>query len=82
MQPTEVVFVIERSEIQSGIIIYTTKNCPDCKVLKELLKENNIEFEEKDLENKNNMADLVMENIATQSAPIIKIGNLFFELSR
>lgn len=64
------------------IIIYTTKNCPDCKALKAFLDANNIEYEEKNLENENVMADLVMENIASQSAPIIKIGNSFFKLAR
>jgi len=61
------------------MIVYSTRNCPKCKALKRQLKKLGIEFTEKDLNNTEVMATLVMNNIHILSAPAIQIGNMVFE---
>ena len=59
---------------QSGrIVVYTSSGCPRCAMLKEWLKSREKEFEEKDLENVDVMADLVMRNAVVLSAPALEV---------
>uniref|UniRef100_A0A6M3J476 Putative glutaredoxin n=1 Tax=viral metagenome TaxID=1070528 RepID=A0A6M3J476_9ZZZZ len=61
------------------IIVYSTKQCPRCERLKQLLKEEKIPFEEKSLDDTDVMADLHMRNAAILQAPALEIGELLFE---
>lgn len=57
----------------SRIVVYTSSGCPRCAMLKEWLKSREKEFEEKDLENVDVMADLVMRNAVVLSAPALEV---------
>jgi len=63
---------------ESRIVVYTTTGCPRCNMLKEWLKNRNDEFEEKDLDDVDTMAELVMRNEVVLSAPVIEVrGTLY-----
>lgn len=55
------------------IIVYTSEGCPRCTLLKEWLKDQNAEFEEKNLDDVNVMTDLVMRNFVVLSAPALEV---------
>lgn len=55
------------------IVVYTSSGCPRCAMLKEWLKSREKEFEEKDLENVDVMADLVMRNAVVLSVPALEV---------
>lgn len=62
------------------LTVYTTPNCPRCKLLKEWLKSKGINFEEKNLEDSEVMADLIIRNIYVMSAPALEIcGKVYGE---
>lgn len=61
------------------MIIYSTTDCPRCKALKKALKKLGVAFTEKNLDDTDIMADLVMQNITILSAPALQIGKLVFE---
>jgi len=56
------------------LTVYTTPNCPRCKMLKEWLKSKGVEFEEKNLDDSEVMADLIVRNIYILSAPALEVG--------
>jgi glutaredoxin len=62
----------------SRIVVYTSSGCTRCAMLKEWLKSREREFEEKDLENVDVMADLVMRDAVILSAPALEIEETFF----
>ena len=62
-----------------GIIIYSTKQCPNCKRLKGNLNKNNIEYTELDLDNIEVAASLILRNIWVQSAPLLEINGMIFK---
>jgi len=62
----------------SDIVVYSRKDCPNCKMLKEALIEKGIMFEERDLDNTNVYAELVMRDIHILSAPAIEIKGIMF----
>jgi len=55
------------------IVVYTSSECPKCALLKRWLKDRNADFEEKNLEDVDVMADLVMRNIVVLSAPALEV---------
>jgi len=57
------------------IVVYTSNGCHKCTVLKEWLKTSNRYFEERNLENVDVMAELVMRNIVVLSAPVLEIDD-------
>jgi glutaredoxin len=63
-----------------GIVVYTTNGCTRCDMLKKWLKNKDASFEEKNLEDSEVMADLVMRNFVVLSAPAIEVkGNVYLE---
>lgn len=64
---------LERVQQGGRIVVYTSSGCPRCAMLKEWLKSREKEFEEKDLENVDVMADLVMRNAVVLSAPALEV---------
>lgn len=66
------------------IELFTSKNCANCKhvkkalmeILKDLGKDYGESVEEKELENSDNLAELLMNNI--DSVPALRIGERFF----
>ncbi len=60
------------------ITIYTLKNCPNCEMLKGLLKKENIEFKQLSMNTPQAMTELSTNNIFTMSAPVLQIDNKFY----
>ncbi|MBD3249432.1 NrdH-redoxin [Candidatus Woesearchaeota archaeon] len=53
--------------------IYTTPTCPWCKKTKEFLKENNVEFEEKDISSDQDAQKEMIEKSGQMGVPVIDI---------
>jgi len=65
---------------ENGVVVYTNEGCPRCDMLKKWLKNKETNFEEKNLEDSDVMADLVMRNFVVLAAPAIEIkGNVYTE---
>ncbi len=64
---------LERPLRAKGIVVYTSSGCPRCAILKKWLKNKNADFEEKNLEDVDVMADLVMRNVVVLSAPALEV---------
>jgi len=62
----------------NGVVVYTTSGCTRCDMLKKWLKNKNTNFEEKNLEDSDVMADLVMRNFVVMSAPAIEIDGTVY----
>ncbi|MEM2239008.1 MAG: glutaredoxin family protein [Candidatus Bathyarchaeia archaeon] len=54
--------------------VFTTPNCPNCKLLKDFLEKLGISYDEKNLLDLDVQTELIMMDIFTMSAPILKIG--------
>lgn len=61
----------------SRIVIYTTPVCPRCKLLKSLLDELMVEYEEKNMLDLDVQTELIMMDIYTSSAPILRVRDRF-----
>jgi len=71
---------LERPLRVREIVIYTSSNCIKCAMLKKWLKNKNADFEEKNLEDVDVMADLVMRNVVVLSAPALEVeGTVYTE---
>ena len=57
----------------SKIVVYTSSGCPRCAMLKKWLMRENGDFEERNLEDVDVMADLVMRNAVVLSAPALEV---------
>ncbi len=64
-------FTITRA--QNGIVVYTSNGCTRCAMLKKWLQSRNIEFIEKNLDDVDVMADLVMRNAVVLAAPALEV---------
>lgn len=64
------------------IILYTTPECPTCKKVKTLLTEAKVQFETRDINDTDVCSELVMNNVAVPSAPMIQVGNDLFVWDR
>jgi glutaredoxin len=63
---------------ENGVVVYTSSGCPRCVMLKKWLKNKNTNFEEKNLDDSDVMADLVMRNFVVMSAPAIEVGGVVY----
>ena len=71
---------LKRSLQVGEIVVYTSNGCPKCALLKRWLKDRNADFEERNLEDLDIMADLVMRNIVVLSAPALEVeGTVYTE---
>ena len=62
------------------VVVYTSSGCPKCALLKRWLSDRNADFEERNLENVDVMADLVMRNVVVLSAPALEVeGTVYTE---
>ena len=61
------------------ILLFTTKGCSHCKIGKAFFERIGIPYEEKNLEDIDVAAELVMNNIAVYTAPILAINGLVFQ---
>lgn len=70
----------ERPPRVKEIVVYTSGGCPKCAMLKKWLKNKNADFQEKNLEDVDVMADLVMRNVVVLSAPALEVeGTVYIE---
>ena len=60
-----------------GILIYSTRNCPNCRVLKQFLANKNVPFTEVDMATPAALTELRMNGVFTMAAPVLQIGNKF-----
>jgi glutaredoxin-like YruB-family protein len=55
------------------VIIYTTSACPYCKVAKEYFQTRNISYQEKNVEQDNDMLTEMIERSGQMSVPVIEV---------
>lgn len=60
------------------IQIYSTVNCPNCRVLKQFLENKNINYKELDMATPAALTELRMNGVFTMSAPVLQVGSRFF----
>jgi len=60
------------------IQIYSTANCPNCRVLKQFLENKNIQYKELDMATPAALTELRMNGVFTMSAPVLQVGSRFF----
>ncbi|MDP2844555.1 MAG: glutaredoxin family protein [Candidatus Methanoperedens sp.] len=60
-----------------GILIYSTRNCPNCRVLKQFLENKNVPFNEVDMATPAALTELRMNGVFTMAAPVLQIDNKF-----
>ena len=60
------------------ISVYSTKLCPNCKMLKQLLGQENIQYKDIDMATPIGLTELRMNNMFTMSAPVLQIDNKFY----
>jgi len=78
--PEESSSSLERPLRAKEIVVYTSSGCPKCTMLKKWLENKDADFEEKNLEDVDVMADLVMRNAVVLSAPALEVeGTVYTE---
>lgn len=60
------------------ISIYSTKICPNCKMLKHLLEQENVQYKDIDMSTPIGLTELRINSIFTMSAPVLQIDNKFY----
>jgi len=60
------------------IQIYSTTNCPNCRVLKQFFETKNIQYKEINMATPAALTELRMNGVFTMSAPVLQIGSRFF----
>ncbi len=63
------------------ILIYSTKNCPNCRVLKQFIENMNLQYREVDMATPAGLTELRMNGVFTMSAPVLQIGSKFYTSS-
>lgn len=63
-----------------SVTIYSKKDCPNCDLLKGLLREKNIEHNIVRIDTPEALTELRMNNVFTMSAPVLQIDNKFYTL--
>jgi len=76
------VHALQNSGGKRGIIVYTTNGCHKCSVLKDWLKTVNRQFEERNLEDVEVMAELVMKNVVVLSTPVVEVNKTVYSEDR
>ena len=57
-----------------SVTIYSTPTCPYCKMAKEYMKENNVEYKEVDVAADEKAAEEMIEKSGQMGVPVIDIG--------
>ena len=58
-----------------NVTVYSTNNCPWCTVAKNFLKEKNIKFIEKNVQNNREYAQEMIKKSGQMGVPVIEIGS-------
>ena len=72
------ILILQGDTAMQDINIYSTSNCPNCRVLKQLLDKKNIQFNEVDMSTPAALTELRMNGVFTMSAPVLQIGGRFY----
>jgi len=59
------------------LIIFSTKRCPNCEVLKKWLKNHKMRFKQKDMSEPEVMSELIMREVYSLSTPVLQINDKF-----
>lgn len=59
------------------VIIYTTKTCPKCEILKKMLQEKGINFKTADMSTPESLTELRVNGVFTLTAPVLQIDDEF-----
>lgn len=62
------------------IVVYTVPGCKNCGALKDYIKMRGVAFEEKDMSSSESVAELMSNGVFALSAPVLQIGNVFFDM--
>ncbi len=60
-----------------GIIVYSTRSCPNCRVLKQFLESKKVQFTEVDMATPAALTELRMNGVFTMAAPVLQMGKKF-----
>ncbi len=60
------------------VLIYSTSNCPNCRLLKQLLDKKKIPYKEVDMATPAALTELRMNGVFTMTAPVLQIGSRFY----
>lgn len=63
--------------MQQPIIVYTAPGCPDCAAVKQLLQQQGLPFEERDV-TRPEVAEQAKTRYGVRVAPITVVGDVFF----
>jgi len=69
---------LKRSLRVGEIVVYTSSECPKCALLKRWLRDRNADFQERNLEDVDVMADLIMRNEVVLSAPALEVQGVVY----
>jgi len=72
---------MEKNKLK-GVIIYTNKTCPYCKNIKDLFKEENIKFEERDTLEHQDKWNNIIKLTGTPTVPTIEYQGEYFSPGR
>ncbi len=61
-----------------NIQVYSTSNCPNCRVLKQLLERMNVQYKEVDMATPAALTELRMNGVFTMAAPVLQVDNKFY----
>lgn len=61
-----------------NILLYSKKNCPNCEILKQLLKRENIEYKIININTPEALTELYKNSVYAMSAPVLQIENKFY----
>ena len=61
-----------------NIQVYSTSNCPNCRVLKQLLERMNIQYKEVDMATPAALTELRMNGVFTMAAPVLQVDKKFY----
>lgn len=69
----------QRADIHmQKISVYSTKLCPNCKMLKQLLERENVRYEDINMTTAEALTELMINGVFTMSAPVLQIDNKFY----
>ncbi len=60
--------------MEKKVLVYSTLTCPYCKMAKEFLKENNIEFEDIDVSSNQTAAQEMISKSGQMGVPVLDIN--------
>lgn len=57
-----------------GVIVYSTQTCPYCNMVKDFLKENNIEFEDVNVSQNQERAQEMIQKSGQMGVPVVDVN--------